>query len=183
MSLPCSIPSRGMTLLRTNSGSRLPSGSRRPPRIAGVAESADRAPDARVADTLSFALRRAQTAVFADLHHALAEVSLRPIQFAALDLIGEQAGASQGQVSEALGIEKANFVAIISELEQRGLVERRKLASDARTYRLSLTSAGQALRDQAIRYQDRHESKLTAALGEQSRRDLLRILDRLSKAL
>jgi DNA-binding MarR family transcriptional regulator len=46
-----------------------------------------------------------------------------------------------------------------------------------------LTSAGQALRDQAIRYQDRHESKLTAALGEQSRRDLLRILDRLTKAL
>ncbi len=172
-----------MTLLRTNSGSRLPYVTLRSPRVARVAEPADRTPDARVADTLSFALRRAQTAVFADLHHALAEVSLRPIQFAALDLIGEQAGASQGQVSDALGIEKANFVAIITELEQRGLVERRKLASDARTYRLSLTTAGQALRDEAIRHQDRHESKLTAALGEQSRRDLLRILERLSKPL
>jgi len=181
--LPGMIDTRGKTVLRTTSGSSLPSGSRRPPRLPTVAGLSGSTAEARIADTLSFALRRAQLAVFADLHHALAEVSLRPIQYAALVLIGEYTGASQRQVSAALGVEKANFVAIIAELEQRGLVTRQKLASDARTYRLSLSPAGQALRDEAIRHQDRHESKITAALGEQSYRDLLRMLDRLSNAV
>ncbi len=169
-------------ILRTYTRPRLPIGSRpQTGALRGLAVALPADPPVRL-DAIGFALRRAQLAVYADLNQTLAEVGLRPAQFAALDLIGEKAGSSQGQVSEALGIEKANFVAIVAELAQRGLVLRRKSVHDARSYRLELTAAGRALRAHALAHQSVHESRLSAALGDQARRELLDLLGRLCDA-
>src|SRR5215831_21230223 len=94
---------------------------------------------------IGYALRRAQLAIFADFNQALASLNLRPGQFAVLTLIDQNPGTSQSSVSEALGIQKANFVATIAELANRGLVRRRKLETDARTYSLGLTPRGRTL--------------------------------------
>jgi len=129
---------------------------------------------------LGYALRRAHGVIFADFNHALAELGLRPGQFVVLVTIDQNPGASQSGVSAALGIQKANFVAVIADLEKRGLVRRRKSDTDARTYSLRLTPQGRSLLEHAVELQSRHEARVVAQIGSEGRLQLLGLLDRLS---
>ena len=49
-------------------------------------------------ESIGYALRRAQGAVYADLNDALARISLRPLQFTLLVMVAENPGASQSGV-------------------------------------------------------------------------------------
>jgi DNA-binding MarR family transcriptional regulator len=129
---------------------------------------------------VGYALRRAQGVIFADFNHALAELGLRPGQFAVLLMIDQNPGASQSSVSAALGIQKANFVATIADLEKRGLVRRRRSHTDGRTYSLGLTPRGRAQLQRAAELQSIHEARVTAQIGNEGRQQLLALLDRLS---
>jgi DNA-binding MarR family transcriptional regulator len=130
---------------------------------------------------VGYALRRAQGAIFADFNHTLAELNLRPGQFAVLLLIDQNPGTSQSSVSAALGIQKANFVATIADLEHRGLVRRRKSESDGRTYSLGLTPRGRATLQHAAELQSLHEARVIAQIGSEGRLQLLNLLDRLAR--
>jgi DNA-binding MarR family transcriptional regulator len=130
---------------------------------------------------VGYALRRAQGVIFADFNHTLAELDLRPGQFAVLVLIDQNPGASQSNVSAALGIQKANFVATIADLETRGLVRRRKSDSDGRTYSLGLTSRGRSLLQRAAELQSLHEKRVIAQIGSEGRLQLLSLLERLAE--
>jgi DNA-binding MarR family transcriptional regulator len=129
---------------------------------------------------VGYALRRAQGVIFADFNHTLAELDLRPFQFAVLVTIDQNPGTSQSSVSAALGIQKANFVATIADLEKRGLVRRRKSDTDARTYSLGLTPRGRAVLQHAAELQSAHEARVIAQIGDEGRLQLLGLLDRLS---
>ncbi len=129
---------------------------------------------------VGYALRRAQYTIFADFFHTLRELDLRPGQFAVLVLIDQNPGASQSSVSAALGIQKANFVATIANLETRGLVRRRKSDSDARTYLLGLTSRGRSVLQRASELQSQHEKRVIAQIGSEGRLQLLSLLERLA---
>ncbi len=130
---------------------------------------------------VGYALRRAHGVLLADFKDALAELELRPIQFAILALIGENPGVNQSSIAAALGIQKANFVATISEVERRGLVDRRKSASDGRTNALELTTRGRRLLGRAEQLHAAHEARVTARLGARGREQLLELLGRLSE--
>ena len=130
---------------------------------------------------IGYALRRAQLAIFADFNQALASLNLRPGQFAVLTLIDQNPGSSQSSVSEALGIQKANFVATITELANRGLVRRRKSETDGRTYSLGLTPRGRTLLEDAIKLQSVHEARVIAQIGAEGRVQLLNLLERVAR--
>lgn len=129
---------------------------------------------------VGYALRRAQGVIFADFNQTLAQLDLRPVQFAVLLMIDQNPGASQSNVSAALGIQKANFVATIANLEKRGIVRRRKSDTDGRTYSLGLTSRGRALLQHAAELQSLHEARVVAQIGSEGRLELLKLLERLS---
>ena len=129
---------------------------------------------------VGYALRRAQGVIFADFNHTLAELNLRPGQFAVLMMIDQNPGTSQSSVSAALGIQKANFVATIADLEKRGLVRRRKSDTDGRTYSLGLTPRGRSVLQHAAELQSLHEARVIAQIGKEGRLQLLGLLDRLS---
>jgi DNA-binding MarR family transcriptional regulator len=129
---------------------------------------------------VGYALRRAQLVIFADFNHTLAKLDLRPGQFAVLVMIDQNPGTSQSSVSAALGIQKANFVATIADLEKRGLVRRRKSETDGRTYSLGLTARGRSLLQHASELQSVHEARVIAQIGNEGRLQLLGLLDRLS---
>src|SRR5271170_1389461 len=129
---------------------------------------------------VGYALRRAQGVIFADFNHTLAKLNLRPGQFAVLVMIDQNPGTSQSSVSAALGIQKANFVATIADLENRGLVRRRRSHTDGRTYSLGLTPRGRAQLQRAAELQSVHEARVTAQIGNEGRQQLLALLDRLS---
>jgi DNA-binding MarR family transcriptional regulator len=129
---------------------------------------------------VGYALRRAQGVIFADFNHTLAKLDLRPGQFAVLVIIDQNPGTSQSSVSAALGIQKANFVATIADLEKRGLVRRRKSETDGRTYSLGLTPRGRTLLQHAAELQSVHEARVVAQIGNEGRMQLLGLLDRLA---
>jgi DNA-binding MarR family transcriptional regulator len=134
-----------------------------------------------LAGYVGYALRRAQSVIFADLSQVLAPLMLRPVQFTVLLLIDQNPGTSQSCVSEALGIQKANFVATIADLEDRALIRRRKSESDARSYSLHLTARGRALLERAAELQSQHEARVIAQIGLQERLHLLDLLHRLAQ--
>src|SRR3979490_684519 len=72
-------------------------------------------------DSLGYALRRAQMSAVAEFLEAFKEIDLRPTQLAVLIIISENPGVRQTEVCDALGIQKANFVPLLNELEGRGL--------------------------------------------------------------
>ena len=96
-------------------------------------------------ESFGYLLRRAQVAVFQRFFDLFAEFDIRPAQYSTLTVIERNPGLSQTRVADALGIKKANLVAILDALEERGLARRKSIESDRRSHALNLTSKGIAL--------------------------------------
>jgi DNA-binding MarR family transcriptional regulator len=127
-------------------------------------------------EAIGYMLRRAQLAIFDGFIRSLSTLDLRPSQFSALMIIERNPGLKQTQVSEALGIKRTNLVALIDELERRGLATRRPVPNDRRSYALELTEAGHACLRKARALQAKHEASIAARLGPSGRDTLLRLL-------
>jgi DNA-binding MarR family transcriptional regulator len=130
-------------------------------------------------DYVGYVLRRAHMATMAGFLDALAEVELRPTQFAVLTLINENPGVRQTEVCAALGIQKANFVPLLNELQRRGLAVRKAGVADRRSSALHLTGRGVEVLRRAYELHAAWEAKLTAKLGPRGREQLLSLLTRL----
>ncbi len=131
-------------------------------------------------DDLGYLLRRAQLSVFADFGETLAELDLRPGQFAVLTAIDHNPGVTQSDVCQLLGIQRPNFVAVIDDLEARGLARRTSSVADRRSNSLLLTAAGKRLLQRAVDLQREHENRLARRLGPGGRQTLLELLSRIA---
>ncbi len=139
--------------------------------------------DTRPLDGLiGYALRRAQLAVFDDAIRALAKLDLRPAQYSVLSLIAHTPGLRQSQVAEALGIQRANFVALLNGLERRGLALRSAAPNDRRSHALHLTEEGERVLRRANAVVAIIEGRLDAKLGPGGRAQLLELLKKLTAA-
>ncbi|MGH2341618.1 MarR family winged helix-turn-helix transcriptional regulator [Segnochrobactraceae bacterium EtOH-i3] len=129
---------------------------------------------------LGYVLRRAQLAVFQDFLKSCALFDIRPTQFSVLTIVERNPGLKQSQVGDALGVKRANFVALLDGLERRGLVRREQSATDRRSYALYLTRDGEDLLARLNPVIADHEARLAEALGPGGREALLDLLARLS---
>ncbi len=129
---------------------------------------------------VGYALRRAQIAVFDDFIRTLAEIDIRPAQFSVLWVVGRNPGLKQSQIGAALGFQRTNLVAMIDELERRGLARRERPPNDRRSHALVLTEAGEACLRAALALHAGHERRMTAKLGPDGCAPLLALLSRLS---
>ena len=150
-------------------------------------EEAESSPGRRVnfgplTDYLGYALRRAQMAAVAEFLEAFKEIELRPTQFAVLILISENPGVRQTEVCDALGIQKANFVPLLNELERRGLALRKSVAADRRSSALHLTPLGNVTLQRARTIHDAYESRFVTRLGRRGRDQLLALLNKVMEA-
>lgn len=68
-----------------------------------------------------------------------------PIQFVALDAIGQNEGVDQAGLAEAIAKDRATTGAVVDRLEQKGLLTRDVSARDKRARVLALTPQGRAL--------------------------------------
>lgn len=144
---------------------------------AGGASGGDLGP---LAHMVGYALRRAQVAAFDDAIQAIADLDLRLGQFSVLALIGHRPGLKQSEVAAALGIQRANFVALLNTLEQRGLARRAPAANDRRCHAVYLTIEGERVLALAGARLAGVESRLVAKLGPGGRERLLDMLWRLA---
>ena len=119
--------------------------------------------------------------VFQDFAESFSAQGLRPADFSVILVIRHNPGLKQSEVAEALGIQRANFVAIIDGLEQRGLAERRKSESDRRVQALFLTQQGEAFAAEMMKNWKIHEDRFVEKLGGVEARDqLIELLTRLT---
>ena len=129
---------------------------------------------------LGYVLRRAQVAVFRDFFAEFETFNIRPGQYSILTIIEGNPGMKQTAVSEALGIKRANFVAMIDELEGRGLVRRDAAPNDRRSNALVLTAAGRRLIHQLHAAADRHEDRIATFVGRDAVQSLFEHLEKLA---
>src|SRR3954470_4876851 len=94
----------------------------------------------------------------------LAPLGLHPRHFGILTHLAANEGQSQQALSSALGIHRSAVVALVDDLEHRGLAERRRDLVDRRAYTLYLTPPGRDVLAQLERIAEEHEAELLAAL-------------------
>jgi DNA-binding MarR family transcriptional regulator len=134
-----------------------------------------------LAEMTGYALRRAQIAVFEDFIEALAEVDLRPAQFSVLHVLDRAPGCTQSAVASALGIQRANFVALLDTLETRGLARRAPSPTDKRSHALYLTPEGMRVLARARELEAAHEARQIERLGGKDKRaELLALAQKLA---
>lgn len=107
---------------------------------------------------------------------------IKPSQYAVLVLVRANAGVTQSALSLALGIQKANFVSVIDRLEERGLIERRKVDGDRRSSALYLTRAGEVFVRKIVAAHSQHDAKLALRLGARRTRLMLQLLHEFTSA-
>ena len=133
-----------------------------------------------LAHWVGFNLRMAQEAAFQAFSRRSQEIGERPGRFATLTLIARNPGISQTELSQANGRDKSSLTPVVEDLVRRGLIERKRMDSDRRTYRLNLTPPGKKVLTMLTRCARRHERNLDRVIGARDRKRFIQILKRIA---
>jgi DNA-binding MarR family transcriptional regulator len=158
-------------------GSNGASLSRRGRNGEAIAESIKFGP---LATWIGFNLRMAQEATFQAFSRRSLEIGESPGRFATLTIIARNPGISQTELSLANGRDKSSLTPVVEDLVRRGLVERRRVHNDKRTYRLKVTPAGRKTLIDLTRCARRHERNLDRIIGQRDRKRFLQLLKRIA---
>jgi DNA-binding MarR family transcriptional regulator len=93
--------------------------------------------DQQILPLISYLARVARRASDTRVPHCL-----RPRQLLALTLLDEHGPVTQQALGEALRLDPSNVVGLLNELEERGLVTRRRDPADRRRHIVELSAAG-----------------------------------------
>lgn len=118
-----------------------------------------------LAHSIGFLLRLASGVSQGRVGDKLEALDLRLSLYSVMLIIQENPGLKQQEIGRTLSILQPNLVALINELEERGLVRREVNAEDRRSYSLALTPAGGRLLAQANLIHQENERKLAAAVA------------------
>jgi len=110
----------------------------------------------------------------------LSPLGLTPAHAGALRIINASAGSSQQDVAERLGMFPSRFVALVDELQERGLVQRLENSRDRRVYLLQLTARGKQILQSIGRVAREHQDALLTVLNQEEQRLLASLLMRVA---
>jgi DNA-binding MarR family transcriptional regulator len=96
----------------------------------------------------------------------LAPLGLEPRQAGMLTRLAANQGLSQQAIGELIGLNPTRMVFLVDELEQRGLVERRRNAADRRSYALYLTAQGRDMLRKIQATANRHQDQIGASRAD-----------------
>jgi DNA-binding MarR family transcriptional regulator len=111
---------------------------------------------------------------------ALKPLGLRPHHFGVLTLIDTQPGTTQQELVDRSMIDPSSMVAVIDELEELGLAERRLHASDRRKHAVHLTDDGRETLERARASAIKTAKELLAPLDAEERETLRHLLRKLA---
>ena len=114
------------------------------------------------------------------LGRGLAESGLAWADYAVLHHLDAQGALAQRELAGALRIQPSNIVALLDELERRGLLERSPDPGDRRRHRVELTDGGRRTLERASRAARAAEADLLAPLTATERRRFHSCLVRLT---
>jgi len=110
----------------------------------------------------------------------LGVLELTPPDAGILRLLRVTAGLSQQELAAKLQIHPSRLVAILDNLEKRGVVERRANPDDRRLYSLYLTKDGGELLERIGKVAREHQDALLSALSREERNALTTLLLRVA---
>jgi DNA-binding MarR family transcriptional regulator len=119
-----------------------------------------------------------QVGIYASRQFAerLAEIDLHPPLFRVLNVVDASEGLSQQAIGETIQAPASRMVAIVDELERRGLIERRPHPSDRRIRALFVTAKGRKLLARGRKIAAEHEAELTKGMNKADRERLVALL-------
>jgi DNA-binding MarR family transcriptional regulator len=110
----------------------------------------------------------------------MSQLGLSPAQAGFLRMVAIAPGRSQKELADDLGMPPSRFVPFADELDQKGLIERRKNPDDRRLHALYLTDAGRLLLGEVAKAGMAHEQQICAGLSPDEHDQLLDLLLRIA---
>jgi MarR family transcriptional regulator, lower aerobic nicotinate degradation pathway regulator len=99
-------------------------------------------PPTELVSSSSYLLKRLGFLMKERMMDAFESTGLSPYHHAVLALLHEEPRETQAMIADALGYDPSHLVGVLDELEERGLIERRRDPSDRRRHLVSLTPSG-----------------------------------------
>ncbi len=109
----------------------------------------------------------------------LAPLGLRTRALGLACLARAGGGATQRSLGRSLNVDRTSMVALVDDLEKRGLVERRASPEDRRCHRIGLSAEGERVLRRAERASAEAEDEFLAPLARAERVQLRRLLVKL----
>src|ERR1700760_3143127 len=124
--------------------------------MTGGSISGDKAPS-----SLAFLLSQVGLHAARRFAERMEEIDLTPSLFRILNLVDAAEGRSQQAIGQAIQVPPSRMVALVDELERRGLVERRPDPEDRRVRALFVTKKGRRTLTKGRQIAGSHERELT----------------------
>lgn len=129
---------------------------------------------------LGYRLRRAQIRIVNSFAEHLKTLGLTPSQFAVLILINANPGLSQSALAELVGSNRSLMVRMIDNLEKLGLVDRKPVPTDRRSYALEITRGGASMVERLKQDVASHEATVSSGLTREEFDTLLALLGKIA---
>ena len=139
-------------------------------------ESIEQIDTGMVENFIGYSTRRASLAIGDTFMQRMAVHELRPVSFTLLALIASNPGIMSSQLCALLKIQSSNLVALVKQLHERGLIERRPHAYDVRALGLHLTGQGRSFTKKAQATALAAGLEATARLTDEERATLASLL-------
>jgi len=139
-----------------------------------------RLPEELVASA-TFLLKRLGFTAKEQTMKAYEQTGLHPYHHGILTVLGERSRETQGAIADALGYDRGQLVGLLDELEERGLVERRRDPNDRRRHLVRLTADGRQMLRRLRALSAQIEDEFLSPLSDEERADLHALLYRLAE--
>jgi DNA-binding MarR family transcriptional regulator len=127
-------------------------------------------------NVMGYNLRRAHGVQKQRFAAVFGPLGIRPVTLSVLGTIYDNSGIKQSDLGKRLNIKRANMVPVMTELEGRGLIQRRPSDNDRRAHIVTLTPAGRKFTLKLLELHDQLEEDTVRRLGIRERDQLIQLL-------
>lgn len=111
------------------------------------------------------------------INSALAPLTLKTPQFATLVELADRGPVPQQRLADELHLDPTNVVALLNDLEEKGLAERKRDPEDRRRHIVEISNKGRTQLAKAEKAMSAVEDELLGDLGKDERRQLAELLN------